>query len=566
MLTRSASAHRDRVYSQVGNQAAQRLLQDGVIQAKLTVNQPGDRFEQEADWVADAVMRMPEPGSAESFKNSNTNLIPVVQRMCPKCQKEIHPSPDGIQRQCSECRTASNTDPEEEFNIRAKETPGGTPEINPTAQAQIESIRGGGQPLPEVARTFFEPRFGRNFSDIRIHTDARAAESAKKIQSLAYTRGRDIVFGAGQFSPNTFGGRRLLAHELTHVVQQGGGDRANGQNATASSIQRIGDPSQAPPGMSCPIATTSSADPVVTNVLFPISASSLSAAAVTDIDSFVGRWNAAGTNPVVRVDGFASTDGPQPTNWTLSCNRASAVARELETPSSGAPGIPNQFIDVFAQGETSEFGATLAPNRRATISANLAVPPPPPACAHPGDSRTLDLQPVFLRTDATDTAPTGVSWTRRFNEANAIWGKLGITFTELTPLTIDTPLKTNGNSIAERDAVAALRAGPGVEVFMVDNDMLHAGGGSTRPPGAPLCDGNIVMSDRGTSDTLLAHELGHMLGIGHPGTGANSGDPGTIMQGSGSHSVANPTRNTMVNFAAIQCPAPIASTCLNPDP
>src|SRR5262249_49092591 len=154
---------------------------------------------------------------------------------------------------------------------------------------------------------------------------------------------------------------------------------------------------------------------------------------------------AAGTRPAVRIDGFASTDGPQALNWTLSCDRAAAVARELESPSSGAPGIPNSLIDIFAQGETSEFGSALEPNRRATISANLAAPPPP-ACANPGVSRALDLQPVFLRTDPADPAPTGASWTRRLNEANAIWGKLGVTFVELTPVTIDTPLKTAGTT------------------------------------------------------------------------------------------------------------------------
>jgi lipoprotein-anchoring transpeptidase ErfK/SrfK len=84
-----------------------------------------------------------------------------------------------------------------------------------------EALQGPGQPLDTATRTFMEPRFGHDFSRVRVHTDARAVASAQAIGALAYTRGRDIVFGAGQYAPNTTEGQRLLAHELTHVVQQG---------------------------------------------------------------------------------------------------------------------------------------------------------------------------------------------------------------------------------------------------------------------------------------------------------------------------------------------------------
>ena len=341
-------AHRNPSHRQMGNQAVQRLLRDGVIQAKLTVSQPGDRFEQEADRVADTVMRMPDRAS-ESVQGAARP--PLVQRACAKCEEELHRKAGPGPKQVGE---------------------------------SFRHPSSGGRPLPDSERRFFEPRLSHDFSNVRIYSDAQAAGAVRSVNALAYTKENDVVFGQRQYQPGTQSGRSLLAHELVHVIQQSRGGRdSKGQSAIsrmsgqAPFIQRMGDPSQAPPGMSCPIATTSSADPVATNVLFPISASSLSAAAIADIDNFVGRWNAAGTNPAVRVDGFASTDGPQSTNWTLSCNRASAVARELETPSSGASGIPNQFINVLAQGETSEFGSALEANRRATISANLAVPPVP---------------------------------------------------------------------------------------------------------------------------------------------------------------------------------------------
>jgi len=85
-----------------------------------------------------------------------------------------------------------------------------------------EVLRSPGKPLDPATRTFMEPRFGHDFSGVRVHTDLRAAESARAVNALAYTAGRDVVFGAKEYSPGTNEGRHLIAHELTHVVQQGG--------------------------------------------------------------------------------------------------------------------------------------------------------------------------------------------------------------------------------------------------------------------------------------------------------------------------------------------------------
>jgi hypothetical protein len=87
-------------------------------------------------------------------------------------------------------------------------------------ESRIQSLRGGGQPVPESVRNFFEPRFGNDFSQVSVHTDMNAAETARAVNALAFTVGRDIVFGEGQYAPETESGKRLLAHELTHVLQQ----------------------------------------------------------------------------------------------------------------------------------------------------------------------------------------------------------------------------------------------------------------------------------------------------------------------------------------------------------
>ena len=91
-----------------------------------------------------------------------------------------------------------------------------------------------GQPLDAAARTWMEPRFGHDFSNVRVHTDTLAAQSAQAVNALAYTVGRDVVFGAGQYAPATARGSRLLAHELTHVVQQAGAGTNSRQTKTIS--------------------------------------------------------------------------------------------------------------------------------------------------------------------------------------------------------------------------------------------------------------------------------------------------------------------------------------------
>jgi uncharacterized protein DUF4157 len=222
----------------LANQALQRLLRLGPVQAKLAFNQPGDRFEQEAERVADAVMRMPEPRNAAKMGTSGATLVPALQCMCPKCEEEEQGSPPPVQRLCSEC---GHKKPEEEASLQAKEIPGGTPEVTPTIQARIAAIRGGGQPLPEPVRSFFEPRFGHDFGNVRVHADSAAAETARSINALAFTTGNHIVFASGQYAPGAGPSRRLLAHELTHTIQQG---------HAAPSVQRV----PAPP--SCPAVPT----------------------------------------------------------------------------------------------------------------------------------------------------------------------------------------------------------------------------------------------------------------------------------------------------------------------
>jgi hypothetical protein len=121
----------------------------------------------------------------------------------------------GVDGECTECREKRSI-----LQRRTSTSAGLSPGVPPIVHEVLGSP---GQPLDVGTRAFMEPRFGHDFSHVRVHTDAKAAESARAVNALTYTVGRDVVFGTGQYTPGTQDGGKLLAHELTHVVQQKGG-------------------------------------------------------------------------------------------------------------------------------------------------------------------------------------------------------------------------------------------------------------------------------------------------------------------------------------------------------
>jgi hypothetical protein len=131
-----------------------------------------------------------------------------------------------LQRKCAACGTHTIAGGEcrdcENKKGRLQRKPSNNSEHLEAPPIVNEVLNSPGQPLDTATRSFMEPRFGHDFSHVRIHTDTKAAQSAASVNSLAYTVGRDVVFGSGQYMPETAAGRSLLAHELTHTVQQGG--------------------------------------------------------------------------------------------------------------------------------------------------------------------------------------------------------------------------------------------------------------------------------------------------------------------------------------------------------
>lgn len=159
----------------------------------LKVSHPNDAAEIEADRIAERVMRMPA-GEARTITASN------------EASNQIH-------------RTCNSCEDEEETTVQRKTIPNTDGVTSKSPSHVRDAISSGAQPLDLEARNFFEPRFGYDLSNIRIHADSTAGRSAQRIDAKAYTLGNDIVFAAGEYNPETQSGKELIAHELAHTIQ-----------------------------------------------------------------------------------------------------------------------------------------------------------------------------------------------------------------------------------------------------------------------------------------------------------------------------------------------------------
>jgi Domain of unknown function (DUF4157) len=186
-------------------------------QPKLIISQPGDEYEQQADRIAEQVMTSHDIGASVLAQSSKDQL--------------------GMNRKCKSCQIRPE---EEEGVIYRKPLRTSASETTYVIATEINGIRSGSSSsLDFSTRQFMESRFGYDFRNVRIHTDERASKSAYSVNSLAYTVGNDIVFGEGQYKPDTLEGRRLLAHELVHVIQQA-------KELSPSPLQRQPSPGPAP--------------------------------------------------------------------------------------------------------------------------------------------------------------------------------------------------------------------------------------------------------------------------------------------------------------------------------
>lgn len=209
-----------------------------LIQRKPTISSPRDPFEREADDVADRVMRMVEPTPISS-------TLAAIQRKCAGCEEEE--KADSTQHASSAAMQGIEGGEEEaglmedsaEAIQRKAESGFAAVAGSPLVVDRLSRTQSDGESLASAARHPMEAAFGRDFSRVRVHRDNEAAELSRQLSALAFTQGNHIYFGRGTYDPYGSTGKRLLAHELAHVVQQGHAAPGRGHNAApiATAVQ-----------------------------------------------------------------------------------------------------------------------------------------------------------------------------------------------------------------------------------------------------------------------------------------------------------------------------------------
>lgn len=193
------------------NQISIGTLSRATLQPKLKIGLPNDKYEREADQVAEKIVRMPE---LKSLVTQRTARLPKLNYVRPQHFTN---------------KAKSRSPVESELPIQRKTTVGRTPQVTKALTSQLSSKKDKGQALPKQTQMRMESGFGRDFSQVQVHTDDEAAQMNLELQSKAFTYGQNIFFGKGKFAPESVDGKRLLAHELTHVVQQSGSEPQQNQ-------------------------------------------------------------------------------------------------------------------------------------------------------------------------------------------------------------------------------------------------------------------------------------------------------------------------------------------------
>ena len=241
------------------------------VQAKLTIGQPNDKYEQEADATADKVVQRLSNNNSVLENNPSNNIqtkpvvspasiTPFVQTKCTSCEQEeklqkkemeedsdlrkvqkkpifesnAEPPADdekNVQRKCATCEH------EDEKKVQAKsDDPADSAETSPI-ESSLSSSKGSGSPLPAATRREMESSFGADFSNVKIHNNSAAAEMSEGINAQAFTHGSDIYFNSGKYDIGSSEGKHLLAHELTHTVQQGASHQHKQENSRSGTNQ-----------------------------------------------------------------------------------------------------------------------------------------------------------------------------------------------------------------------------------------------------------------------------------------------------------------------------------------
>ncbi|MBE2184518.1 MAG: DUF4157 domain-containing protein [Anaerolineae bacterium] len=209
----------------IGNQAVQRLINNAGIQTKMTVGAANDPYEMEADSVAKQVMTGGESSvqrESESFEDE------ISEKRMPQTLQRISLGDAAPEDEMQMKRDIQRVAEDDEMQMkradvqRSAQDMSGSFDVEGQVEQQIQSSKGGGQAMGSSS-DFFTQRMGHDFSNVNVHTDAASDNLNRSLGARAFTTGNDIYFRSGEYDPGSSGGQELLAHELTHVVQQTGG-------------------------------------------------------------------------------------------------------------------------------------------------------------------------------------------------------------------------------------------------------------------------------------------------------------------------------------------------------
>lgn len=292
------------------------------VQAKLRVGAVDDPLEREADAVADRVLGMAVPEPAAGPHVAVTTAAPRISRAC-----------------CAEC----------DENEQVRRQPAGSCAAGcaDAPRGVSEVVGSSGRSLDAPTRAFFEPRFGHDLSGVRVHTGTLADESARGMNARAYTLGSDIVFASGGFAPGTREGRQLLAHELTHVLQQRGERVAQLRHAPRLVQRKCGKTDLGDPKPDC---TPSQAGVAGWQLRFKVGCDELLPGEAAKVDNLkVGSQ--------LNIHGYASREGDPGFNDQLSCHRANVVADLVRSQRADCP-----VLGTFKHGASPATGPGLLPD------------------------------------------------------------------------------------------------------------------------------------------------------------------------------------------------------------
>lgn len=278
--------------------------------------------------------------SAHKFDRPTQLLqAPIIQRLpacacgggCPLCS---HSSGELSKPEATPL-VQRQLESEEEKGLQPKRKVDLGTAINQGHADRIQTLRGGGQPLTSSARRYFETRFGRDLSTVRIHTSSESAGMAKALNAQAFTTGRDVFFGEGKYAPGTRDGNTLLAHELTHTIQQGAAARSraappimrapqsSGMGDKTADLSLLGSDIRKP-------AIFRHEGSIMAIIYFAQDSFLLDGPNLKMVES-LGDELGMMRNPIVSVDGHASTEGDAEYNLNLSKMRSFGVETILRS-------------------------------------------------------------------------------------------------------------------------------------------------------------------------------------------------------------------------------------------